>query len=892
MQKKHLLIKPILIYYFMKLKKYYKMKIKEKHFTLFSLTVCLVLTLLIVSLEYKSNSNEKNNRGKISGAYEALNFWSMQRIYPFNSIPDKKYYLEYSKLKEDKNLSRLQQSNVNPWYSIGPHNTGGRTLSLAFNRQNTNTIYAGSASGGLWRSYTGGVGVKAWNYVRTGFPVTSVSSIAIVPDDSNTIYIGTGEVYNYQSAGTGAAFRSTRGSYGIGILKSTDAGNTWIKSLDWSLNESRGVWAIKINPLNFNTVWAATTEGIFRSYDAGNSWVQVLNVIMGTDLLINAADTNIIVSAHGNFASDGFGIYRSTDAGKTWNKITSGLPTQFKGKIQLAASVSEPDKYYASIGNGFSDSDGATWLAFSSNSGETWSVVSQTDYSRFQGWYSHDVAVNPLNSSEVIAIGIEVWKSTNAGNTLIRKSNGGVQLGRTPIGGPEGSPSFVHSDVHDVVYNPLNPNIIYFAGDGGVYRSTDGGETFRDCNGSYQTTQFYSGFSNSFQDSLFALGGLQDNSTIIYDGSLAWTRAIGGDGSWTAINPTNDNIVYGSWQFLSIMKSTDKGKNFNNFVAPPSSSITSFIAPYVISGDGLTLYAGRDKVYKSTNSGSSWSATNGGSPLDGNPVFTMAVSPELGNVLYAATAPYRKRSGLFLTADGGNTWKNVTNNLPDRYITDIAFEPGNPETAYVTIGGFGTSHLFKTTDIGANWADIGIGLPDVPTSAVVLELDYPNNIYVGNDLGVFASTDGGLNWFDFNQGLPDAVLVMDLTISSVNKKLRVATHGNGVFERPLIENIVVKVNTENQKPFDFYLSQNYPNPFNPATKINFIVPENSKGKSSKVILAVYDALGKKIETLVNEEKTAGSYEVQFDAKNYSSGIYFYNLTVGSFSITKKMILMR
>ena len=159
-----------------------------------------------------------------SGAWQALQFWSRQRAFPDNDIPSNKYYEQY--LQISQNLRESDFAATEPWESIGPHNIGGRTLSLAFNPQNTNTIFAGSASGGIWRSYTGGIGSQAWQMIPTGYPVLGVSSIAIPPNDSNTIYIGTGEVYNYQNSYGGVTIRVTRGSYGIGILKSTDYGLT------------------------------------------------------------------------------------------------------------------------------------------------------------------------------------------------------------------------------------------------------------------------------------------------------------------------------------------------------------------------------------------------------------------------------------------------------------------------------------------------------------------------------------------------------------------------------------------------------------------------------------------------------------------------------------------
>src|SRR4029450_6467691 len=134
------------------------------------------------------------------------------------------------------------------WEAIGPMNFGGRTLALCFNPLNPNTIFAGSASGGLWRSFTAGIGPNAWHQIETGFPLLGVAAIAINPTDSNEIFIGTGEVYNDQNTGTGFAVRTTRGTYGIGILKSSDGGMTWSKSLDWQYDELKGVQDILINP--------------------------------------------------------------------------------------------------------------------------------------------------------------------------------------------------------------------------------------------------------------------------------------------------------------------------------------------------------------------------------------------------------------------------------------------------------------------------------------------------------------------------------------------------------------------------------------------------------------------------------------------------------------------
>ncbi len=718
-----------------------------------------------------------------SGAWEALQFWSMQRAFPEKDIPSDKYLREYEQVSGALNKSNF--INNESWESIGPHNIGGRTLALAFNPQNLNTIFAGSASGGIWRSYTGGIGAQAWQIVPTGYPVLGVSAIAIPENDSNTIYIGTGEVYNYQNSYGGVTVRITRGSYGIGILKSTDYGLTWSKSLDWSRDQQRGVEVIRINPINPNTLWAGTTEGTYRSTDAGATWQLINQTIMVTDIIINPSDTNMVWIACGNSGSTGKGIYRTTDNGISWTQLTNGVTSNFNGKILLEIYKANPSTLWASVGLG-SQTGAGTRLLKTTDYGNSWITLSTYDYATYQGWYSHFVGVNQNDPSKIIVGGIDLFKSTNSGTNFTQKSYWYLwYLGQAiPPGEPEGPPDYSHADHHCILYNPANPDIIYFGNDGGVFRTTDGGETFSGCNGGYQTTQFYNYFASSYQDSLIAIGGLQDNATAIYWGTDYWRREIGGDGTSAGIDPANDNIMYGTYQYMSLQKSTDLGHNWS-YIAPPGYNV-SFVAPFVIApSNPQILYAGTDLVYKSTNKGTSWNGTGSGT-FNGDPLLTLSAADNDQNIVYAATAPVSHAASVYRTTNGGTNWTNITQNLPDRYPMDIDVKPDDPNTAYIVFSGFGTSHLFKTTDGGSTWTDIGSELPDVPTSAVIIDPDYPDRVYVGNDLGVFVSLDGGDSWQTFSDGLVDAVIVMDLSISPSNRKLRCVTHGSGVFERPLI----------------------------------------------------------------------------------------------------------
>jgi len=742
---------------------------------------------------------------RVSGAYRALSFWGDSRAYPNRKFPDGAYTagweLAKTKLRGAQAAgatrtvapagpqSSLRLQPQQRWKPVGPTNGGGRTLTLAFDPVDANTIYAGAASGGLWKSTTGGVGADAWERIDTGHPVLGVSTIAFEPGNPQVIYIGTGEVYNFEASGDLEADRRTRGSYGVGILKTTDGGASWSKSLDWSYNQQHGVWAVRVDPLDPQVVWAATTEGVYKSLDAGGSWSLSLGVAMATDLVVHPTDPDVVLAGCGNLGSAGRGLYRTTNGGGNWTQVTGGgVPSDYQGKVQFGVTAADDDVVYASIGNGYevNGPNNFTWLLRSDDFGASFTLQGTNDYSRWQGWFAHDVAVHPSDPNTVLCIGIDVWKSTNAGVTQVQKSNYALYYsGELPDGGPEGPPTYPHADHHDVVYHPTVPNLVYFANDGGVYRSTDGGETFAAANGGYQTTQFYNGSWASPTDPDLFMGGLQDNASAIHRSGGAWSRfVLGGDGGWCAIRPDDEDVVYATAQFLFVGRSIDGGQSWVLVSPPDQGGPVAFIAPFVMSPtDPDVLYAGSNYLFKSFDGGDQWFVGQGGTEIDGNPILQIAVAPQDDDVVYLATSPFAARGRVHRTLDGGSTFDEITGSLPDRYPGDLAVDPTNAGTVYIAISGFGSSHLFRSTNHGAAWTDIDGGqLPDVPATAIAIDPQNPEHVYLGNDLGVFRTTDGGTTWVQLFAGLSEAVLVNELHVSMPARKLRAMTHGRGVFE--------------------------------------------------------------------------------------------------------------
>ena len=777
---------------------------------LLSMGCCIAFSF---STHLQENEYEEKEDDEYLRALESFDVWTDMRAYPFKQIPSGRFSVAFERFRNDKAIEKRlasrrnitvqgnRSSSVN-WEPLAPKNFAGRILCLAFHPTDQNIMWAGSASGGLWKTTNGGTGAANginWVNVPTGFNTLGVSAIAIQSSNPDIIYVGTGEVYNLPGDYNGRNVRTYRGTYGIGILKSTDGGVTWIKSLDFSTSDLKGVSDILIHPSNPSIVFAATTDGVYRTTDAGNSWALIHNAILAQDLCFKPNDPNVLYVGAGNFGSANHGIYKTTNAAgvsPSFVKLGGGLPSVYTGMVRLHISADNPSKVFASVGKAPGTSD-ANGLYVSPDEGATWTNVNSTDYINNQGWYAHDVVVDPANENTVYVAEMDIWRSLNGGATITQRSFWNQwDFTNTTVGATnEGTaPTYVHADIHHLYISPFSNTTIFAVCDGGVFKSTNGTASFIGLNGGLQTAQIYSNMALSATNPNFMILGLQDNATFVYTGNAGCRREIGGDGFSAVIDHTNDAFCFGTIYYNTIYRSTNSGNSFSAVLNNSSNTENAcFSAPLVMAqSNNDILYSATHRVKRSVNNGVSWSNVNGGASLVGinNPVITLAVAPTDANYVLAATVPGgTQRSRLFKSVDGGNSFSEITGSLPDRYYSDIAFDPIDKNRFVVTLAGYGSSHLYITTNGGTSFVNIGQGLPDVPHNAVIFNPVSSQSIIVGNDLGVYFAggiTNGSSSpvWISFNEGFIDATLVTDLAATSTGL-LRAGTHGKGLWERAL-----------------------------------------------------------------------------------------------------------
>jgi cell division septation protein DedD len=714
----------------------------------------------------------------------------------------------------------------------------GRTIAIAVHPTDPDTVYAGAAQGGLWKSTNGGTN---WTPLfEFQLETEAIGAITIDPIDSNIVYIGTGE------AGFSADSFFGKGIYIIRNANSvtpTLNGPFRLNGVGADVFSGRGIGRIVVNPASNNTIFICTTaatggnpnsgpggilpnRGIYRSTNAQAATPTFEQVsITGTtsadrdvvDMAIDPGDGNLLIASVVGGSADG-GIYRSTDAlGATPTFVrTRVLPVgATNGRAELAINRNgSVVTVYAAVGETSSVALGGPancaasrsgYVTRSVDGGLTWSspLTGSTGFCGGQCFY--DIAIAATQDNTTIHLGgaarggaatclIEVMKrSTNSGATFVRNDVG------------------LHADSHALAIAPSNQAVVYTGSDGGIWRSGDNGNTWVSKNTvGYSVTQFQSLAVHPI-DRFFTIGGTQDNGTncLSPDGTT-WANCRGGDGGYTLIdtnsantttavkmyhtffNQTNSQIAYEraddttfNWQFRGCSGTTSN----NGFTCGDA---VQFYAPMEQGpGNPNTIYFGTDRLYRSSNSGDTMVLVSQGPLVAGQTVTAIGISPQNDNVRIVGL----RNGTVFATTTGSSTLTNVTGaNFPPANPNDTrksigraVIDPNNPNTAYITFSSYGLppgQQIFKTTDLNSatpTWVPLSNGIPSVPIAAFVVDPQNSNTMFAGTDVGMYSSTDGGTNWAPLGTGLPK-VAVFDAEISNVHRVLRIATHGRGLYE--------------------------------------------------------------------------------------------------------------
>lgn len=695
---------------------------------------------------------------------------------------------------------------------IGPAVTSGRIVDIAVNPTNRSEWYIVSASGGVWKTINAGVTFSPIFDAQGSF---SIGCISIDPNNTNVIWVGSGENNNQRVVG-----------YGDGLYKSEDGGKTW-KNV--GLGKSEHIGMIAIDPTNgdnvlvaaYGPLWAPGGErGIYKTTDGGKTWKQTLAISENTgcnEVHIDKNHPNIVyATAHQRrrhewtYISGGpeSAIYKSTDGGSTWNKCTNGIPANDLGRIALAISPVNTDVVYGMIeANG---DDGGVYK--STDRGASWTKQSshKTSGNYYMELFAHPTEVNTLYS-------VDMWTQiSNDGGKTFRN------LGEKNK----------HVDNHVVYVDPDNIKHMLMGCDGGLYESFDAAQTW-DFKSNLPVTQFYRVCVDNSLPFYYVYGGTQDNNTLggpsrtISASGITnadWFVTVGGDGFQSRVDPTDPNIVYSEWQYGGLVRydrKSGEAVDIRPMEKPGEPAYRyNWDSPLIISNfDNKRIYFAANKVFRSDDRGNTWKvvsgdltrqvdrnkmpvmgkvwsmdaiAKNGSTSIYGN-ITALAESPKNENILYAGTD-----DGLIqVTTDGGTTWTKATSmgNAPvikagtittGALVNTIIASQHDENVAYAVVNnhrmGDFKPYLLKTTDKGKTWNSITGNLPEKGNTFAVAE-DHINKdlLFCGTDFGFYFSNNGGKNWIEISNGLPQAICVRDIAIQKRENDIVIATFGRGFF---------------------------------------------------------------------------------------------------------------
>ncbi len=725
------------------------------------------------------------------------------------------WYAKHVEMKETSAYKDLR------WQFLGPTNISGRVTDVAATtpRGRTWSIYAATASGGVWKTENEGT---TWKPVFENGVSTSIGDVTISPSNQDIVWIGLGEANIFRSSMAGA-----------GVYKSMDAGKTW---QHMGLATAHTIPRIIVHPTNPDIVYVADSghewtdnpqRGLYKTTDGGTTWRRVFYVDEKTgviDLVMDPKDPQTLYAAtwqrirkrwndprnESNY--NGSGIHKSTDGGESWQAINAGLPEpRYRGRIGIDVCQTKPNVLYAFIDNydlaetqpagDQNDSYGrprtkvikGAQVFRSDDFGGAWQQVSESnDYmqrlSATYGWVFGQIRVDPNDENTVYVMGLALNVSNDGGKTF-RRLRG------------------MHGDHHALWIDPDDSRYLINGNDGGLNISYDGGENWRLFTDQIPAVQFFNvmfDMATPFR----VYGSIQDHgsrSGIVSvrtdrDGNrlirpVKWDPAPGGEGSSHAIDPTDANTVY-SAGFYGQISRTELDANTNKRLLPdplPDEPPIrgQWVAPFILSPHNpRVLYHGMNFLYRSMNRGDdlkriSPDLTNNRLEEIGDIPFqtlsSISESPFEFGVIYVGTDD----GNVHVTHDSGRTWDKIDSGIKsNRWISRIEASRHTDGTVYMSQNGKRhddfTPYLWKSADFGKTWRSIVANIPSGPINVVREDPKNKDVLYVGTDLGVYVTTDGGKQWHVLANQLP-TTFVSDLVIHPRDDIMVISTHGRGMW---------------------------------------------------------------------------------------------------------------
>lgn len=705
-------------------------------------------------------------------------------------------------LFSEKNFEGLKFRN------IGPALMSGRIADIAVHPEDKSLWYVAVGSGGVWKTENAGT---TWKPIFDKEKSYSIGCITIDPNNTNIIWVGTGENVGGRHVG-----------FGDGIYKSYDGGENWENV---GLKNSEHISEIIVHPENSNIVWVAAQgplwakggdRGLYKTIDGGKTWKQILkdNEWTGvTDIALDPRDTNIIYAAtwqrHRNVPAymgggPGSGIWRSDDGGETWKKLKEGLPKSNMGKIGIAVSPQNPDVIYAAI-----ELDRATGGVYKSeNRGESWTKQSNAVAGATGPHYYQELYASPHKFDLIYLVDVRMQISEDGGKTFKRMKE-----------------EFKHSDNHSINFDKDDPDYLLVGTDGGIYESFDNAENWRFI-ANLPVTQFYKLAVDDKEPFYTVYGGTQDNSTqggpsrtdnVHGITNRDWFLTLFADGHQPATEPGNPDIMYSEWQEGNLVR-VDRTTGEVVHIQPQPGEDEDFErfnwdAPILVSPHSPTrIYFASQRVWRSDNRGDSWKAISGdltknqermnlplmdktwswdaqwdfGAMSNYNTITSLAESPKQEGLIYAGTD-----DGLIqVTEDGGTNWRKIEiTNMPgvpkSAFINDIKADLHDANTVYVCLDNHKTGdfqpYIYKSSDRGKTWKSIKGNIPDRTLIwRMVQDHIKPELLFAATEFGIYFTIDGGNRWTKLTGGVP-TISFRDLAIQKRENDLVAASFGRGFF---------------------------------------------------------------------------------------------------------------